>query len=182
MKSILFGVIFWAVLLVMIWLIRPKSKLLGITMERWSMAHRLVTILVLAALIGSSSYLMTLCPMWNGEITAQLMEEIEARKAEQAASDEAVKNSDSPAVTAGEEKWKASATDVMRANANSDQRDRFAIKNKNQYELMADALLKGQLYLEYGDMDPRLLAMENPYDTNARRELGIRYHWDHAFY
>ena len=52
MKSILFGVIFWAVLLVMIWLIRPKSKLLGITMERWSMAHRLVTILVLAALIG----------------------------------------------------------------------------------------------------------------------------------
>ena len=100
MKSILFGVIFWAVLLVMIWLIRPKSKLLGITMERWSMAHRLVTILVLAALIGSSSYLMTLCPMWNGEITAQLMEEIEARKAEQAASDEAVKNSDSPAVTA----------------------------------------------------------------------------------
>ena len=91
MKSILFGVIFWAVLLVMIWLIRPKSKLLGITMERWSMAHRLVTILVLAALIGSSSYLMTLCPMWNGEITAQLMEEIEARKAEQAASDEAVK-------------------------------------------------------------------------------------------
>ena len=182
MKSILFGVIFWAVLLVMIWLIRPKSKLLGITMERWSMAHRLVTILVLAALIGSSSYLMTLCPMWNGEITAQLMEEIEARKAEQAASDEAVKNSDSPAVTAGEEKWEASATDVMRANANSDQRDRFAIKNKNQYELMADALLKGQLYLEYGDMDPRLLAMENPYDTNARRELGIRYHWDHAFY
>ena len=164
MKSILFGVIFWAVLLVMIWLIRPKSKLLGITMERWSMAHRLVTILVLAALIGSSSYLMTLCPMWNGEITAQLMEEIEARKAEQAASDEAVKNSDSPAVTAGEEKWKASATDVMRANANSDQRDRFAIKNKNQYELMADALLKGQLYLEYGDMDPRLLAMENPYE------------------
>ena len=60
--------------------------------------------------------------------------------------------------------------------------DRFAIKNKNQYELMADALLNGQIYLEYGDMDRRLLEMPNPYDTQARRELGVRYHWDHAFY
>ena len=60
--------------------------------------------------------------------------------------------------------------------------DRFAIKNKNQYELMADALLNGQIYLEYGDMDRRLLEMPNPYDTQARRELGVRYHWDEAYY
>ena len=36
--------------------------------------------------------------------------------------------------------------------------------------------------LEYEDVDPRLSEMENPYDPQARKELGIYYHWDHAFY
>jgi hypothetical protein len=138
-------------------------------MEKWSAAHIMVTVLVLAALIGSSSFLMTLCPMWNGEITAKLMEETEARAKEIAAG-------------AGREEWMdAAAAAVSMDNPDTDP-DRYAIKNKNQYELMADALLKGQIYLEYGDMDRRLLAMPNPYDTEARRAMGVRYHWDHAFY
>ena len=169
MNSIIFGIIFWAVMLGLVWLVRPGSSLLRITMERWSAAHIMVTVLVLAALIGSSSFLMTLCPMWNGEITAKLMEETRARAEE-------IKNS------TGEEEWKRNAAAAMSANDPESDPDRFAIKNKNQYELMADALLKGQIYLEYGDMDRRLLAMPNPYDTEARRAIGVRYHWDHAFY
>ena len=169
MNSIIFGVIFWVLLLGTVWLVRPGSGLLRITMERWTAAHTLVTVLVLAALIGSSSFLMTLCPMWNGEITAKLMEETEARAKEMAAG-------------AGKEEWMDTAAAAVSMDEPNTDPDRYAIKNKNQYELMADALLKGQVYLEYGDMDRRLLEMPNPYDTRARRELGVRYHWDHAFY
>ena len=92
MNSIIFGVIFWVVLLGAAWLVRPGSGLLRVTMEKWSAAHIMVTVLVLAALIGSSSFLMTLCPMWNGEITAKLMEETEARSSEKASA-------------TGEEEW-----------------------------------------------------------------------------
>ena len=169
MNSIIFGVIFWVVLLGAAWLVRPESGLLRVTMEKWSAAHIMVTVLVLAALIGSSSFLMTLCPMWNGEITAKLMEETEARSSEKASA-------------TGEEEWMKNAAAAMSSDDPDTDPDRYAVKNKNQYELMADALLKGQIYLEYGDMDRRLLQMPNPYDTNARRALGVRYHWDHAFY
>ena len=157
------------VLLGAAWLVRPGSGLLRVTMEKWSAAHIMVTVLVLAALIGSSSFLMTLCPMWNGEITAKLMEETEARSSEKASA-------------TGEEEWMKNAAAAMSSDDPDTDPDRYAVKNKNQYELMADALLKGQIYLEYGDMDRRLLQMPNPYDTNARRALGVRYHWDHAFY
>ena len=169
MNSIIFGVIFWVILLGAAWLVRPESGLLRVTMEKWSAAHIMVTVLVLAALIGSSSFLMTLCPMWNGEITAKLMEETEARSSEKASA-------------TGEEEWMKNAAAAMSSDDPDTDPDRYAVKNKNQYELMADALLKGQIYLEYGDMDRRLLQMPNPYDTNARRALGVRYHWDHAFY
>lgn len=53
---------------------------------------------------------------------------------------------------------------------------------RNQYELMAEAILEGHLYLDYQDIDQRLLEMDNPYDDEARRELGVQYHWDHALY
>lgn len=56
------------------------------------------------------------------------------------------------------------------------------ILSTNQYEVLADAFLEGHLYVDYHDMDERLLNMENPYNTEERRILGIRYHWDHAFY
>ena len=184
MNSIIFGIIFWVLLLGAVWLVRPGSGLLRITTERWSAAHTLVTVLVLAALIGSSSFLMTLCPMWNGEITAKLMEETEAR-AKGNASGAAVSSEQdgkAAAASAGEEEWMETAAAALSKDDEGQDPDRFAIKNKNQYELMADALLNGQIYLEYGDMDRRLLQMPNPYDTNARRALGVRYHWDHAFY
>ena len=57
-------------------------------------------------------------------------------------------------------------------------------KHHNQYQLLADAFLKGQLYLEE-PVDPRLAAMENPYDPKARDELNLDENsggWDHAFY
>lgn len=54
--------------------------------------------------------------------------------------------------------------------------------HRDQYERIAQSILHGHLYLEYEDVDPRLSEMENPYDPQARKELGIYYHWDHAFY
>lgn len=54
-------------------------------------------------------------------------------------------------------------------------------KHRNQYEKMADAILAGHLYLDY-EVDEKLLKMENPYDPDARKELGVDYHFDHAFY
>ena len=183
MNSLIAGILFWVVMLAAAWLVRPGSRLLGITMERWNIWHRLATVLVLAALIASSSYLMTLCPMWNGEITAQLMEETKAVAVELA---EEKTNADAAGTTdaaaKGREEWMKKAAQAMGSEEANQDPDRYAIKNKNQYELTADAFLNGQLYLDYGDMDPRLLAMSNPYDTKARRELGVRYHWDHAFY
>lgn len=53
--------------------------------------------------------------------------------------------------------------------------------HRNQYELMAESILDGKLYIEYGD-EEGLSALENPYDPDARNEAGISYQWDHAFY
>ena len=55
-------------------------------------------------------------------------------------------------------------------------------QHRNQYELMAEAILEGHLYIDYQDVDPLLLEMDNPYDRGARDELNVEYHWDHAFY
>lgn len=54
--------------------------------------------------------------------------------------------------------------------------------HRNQYEVLAESVLDGRIDLDYGDMDPRLLEMENPYDRALRDQLGVSYHWDHAFY
>ena len=55
-------------------------------------------------------------------------------------------------------------------------------EHRNQFEVLAESILDGRLDLDYGDMDPKLLAMENPYDPEMRIELDVRYHYDHAFY
>lgn len=55
-------------------------------------------------------------------------------------------------------------------------------EHRNQYEVLAESILYGRLDLDYGDMDPKLLTMENPYDPEMRIELDVRYHYDHAFY
>lgn len=57
-----------------------------------------------------------------------------------------------------------------------------AFADKQQYDRMGDALLQGRLYIDNGDIDPALEAMENPYDTAARKRLGVSYHWDEAYY
>lgn len=57
-------------------------------------------------------------------------------------------------------------------------------RHHNQYPLLADAFLKGQLNLDV-PTDPRLAAMENPYDFQAREKLNLDENsggWDHAFY
>lgn len=58
--------------------------------------------------------------------------------------------------------------------------------HRSQYEKIADAFLKGQLYFDV-EVDPALLELENPYDRDARIEAGIESRqwndmWDHAYY
>ena len=52
--------------------------------------------------------------------------------------------------------------------------------HRNQYEILAESILDGQINLDYNDMDPKLLELDNPYDPSLRE--GVSYHWDHAFY
>jgi len=52
----------------------------------------------------------------------------------------------------------------------------------NQYELLARSFLHGHLYLEFDDIDEKLLTMDNPYDYEARLDEGVKVHWDSAFY
>ena len=54
--------------------------------------------------------------------------------------------------------------------------------DKQQYDRLGDALLQGYLYIDNGDIDPVLDAMDNPYDPFERKKLGVKYHWDEAFY
>lgn len=54
--------------------------------------------------------------------------------------------------------------------------------HRNQYELLADSILNGHLYIDYDDVDPKLLTMENPYSWQDRIDNEVIYHWDHAFY
>lgn len=53
--------------------------------------------------------------------------------------------------------------------------------HRNQYELMAEAILNGRIDFAYGD-EHYLDRLENPYDPNERKESGVTYHWDHAYY
>lgn len=53
--------------------------------------------------------------------------------------------------------------------------------HRNQYELMAENILQGRIDFAYGDEDT-LSDLTNPYDPDERREAGVRYHWDHAYY
>lgn len=53
---------------------------------------------------------------------------------------------------------------------------------RNQYELLAEAILDGHFYIDNGDIDPLLLEMDNPYDPQARVELEVDYPWDTAYY
>ena len=53
--------------------------------------------------------------------------------------------------------------------------------HRNQYELMAEAILDGRITFDYGD-EESLASLENPYDPEARKAAKVYYHWDHAYY
>ena len=152
MNYVLGGLVFWGLLLSAVWMLRPGSKLLGVTMETQPGGCKTATIITLVILIWTSGVLISLCPFWRGELEVT-------------------------EITDGKISVK------MKKNPEDEEpTDHTVVKNKNQYELMAEALLDGKLYLDYDDVDSRLLEMENPYDTAARKEQKIHYHWDHAFY
>lgn len=51
----------------------------------------------------------------------------------------------------------------------------------NPYIEQFDAFMKGQLHIDY-EPDPRLAALEDPYDYFARSDSGAYYLWDRALY
>ncbi len=53
--------------------------------------------------------------------------------------------------------------------------------HRNQYELMAEAILDGRIDFNYGD-EHLLAGLKNPYDPAERDRAGVYYHWDHAYY
>ena len=124
MVNALTSCVFWGIILLLLWMVRPSSGFYNKTIEEWDIKSRIVTFFLIAAIIASSSFLMTLIHLYNG------------------------KKPD----------------------------------HRNQYELITEAFLKGQLYFDYDDIDPKLLEMENPYSYGARQEAGVKFHWDHAFY
>ncbi len=54
-------------------------------------------------------------------------------------------------------------------------------EHRDQYELIADSIIDGKISFDY-QVDEKLLEMDNPYDPSMREELGVDFHWDHAFY
>lgn len=54
--------------------------------------------------------------------------------------------------------------------------------HEKQYEHLAEVILEGHLYIDDGNIDEKLLEMENPYDPEARDALNVAYEWDHSFY
>ena len=61
MNYVLGGLVFWGLLLFAIWMLRPGSKLWGVTMETQPGGCKIATIITLVILIWMSSALMSLC-------------------------------------------------------------------------------------------------------------------------
>ena len=56
------------------------------------------------------------------------------------------------------------------------------VADMQQYDRLGDALIQGHLYIDNNDIDPKLEALENPYDVEARKQSGAKFHWDEAYY
>lgn len=54
--------------------------------------------------------------------------------------------------------------------------------HRNQYEKLAESILDGHVYLDYGDDTSALEALENPYDPAKRTAAHVRFRWDHVWY
>ena len=123
-KTLLAGYVIWGGFLLILFGLRPKSFLHGITFENTSRAAKGLTTAVFIFTVLLCVLPMGLSPSYNGE-----------------------------------------NPDYM-----------------NQYELLAESLSNGHVYIDYDDVDPKLLALDNPYDPEARKAAGVSFHWDHAFY
>lgn len=123
-KTLLAGYVIWGGFLLILFGLRPKSFLHGITPENTSRAAKGLTAAVFIFTVLLCVLPMGLSPSYNGE-----------------------------------------NPDYM-----------------NQYELLAESLSNGHVYIDYDDVDPKLLALDNPYDPEARKAAGVSFHWDHAFY
>ncbi|MEI6579029.1 MAG: hypothetical protein WCN92_06135 [Eubacteriales bacterium] len=55
------------------------------------------------------------------------------------------------------------------------------LEHRDQYEIFSKMLKKGQLYFDY-EVDPALANLKNPYDNNARANIGADVKWDHAYH
>ena len=53
--------------------------------------------------------------------------------------------------------------------------------HRNQYEVITESFLAGNLHFPY-EPSEGLMQMENPYDPYARRDEGVPFRWDHAYY
>lgn len=62
----------------------------------------------------------------------------------------------------------------------------LAYKHHNQYDELAQAILKGKTYIDNNDVPQSLIDMDNPYDTTARHLTssltGDTYRWDVAYF
>lgn len=122
-RSAVLGTLFWATVILGLFLCRPGSGLHRVTMDDLSSRYEKATVIVIILVVAMCILPMADSPLWNGEVPG----------------------------------------------------------HRNQYELMAEALLDGRISLEYGD-EAGLLALENPYDPQQRTDSGVTYHWDHAWY
>ena len=120
---VLGGILLWVFLGGWLFLIRPGSSVHRAGTLEISRKQKGALALLMALLILLLGFLMTLSPVWNGDIPG----------------------------------------------------------HRNQYELITESFLAGRLDFDY-EVDPALLAMENPYDMEQRDALGVETHFDHAFY
>lgn len=54
-------------------------------------------------------------------------------------------------------------------------------EHRNQYEIMAQSLKNGHIYLDI-EVSEALKNMDNPYDSEARLYQEVPFEWDHAYY
>ena len=99
MGNALTSCVFWAIILLLLWMVRPSSRFYNRAIDEWDLKSWVITFFLIAAIIASSSFLMTLIHLYNG------------------------KKPD----------------------------------HRNQYELITEAFLKGQLNFDYDDQNYTIL-------------------------
>jgi hypothetical protein len=70
---------------------------------------------------------------------------------------------------------------ITNTTLTADRRVRTDYRHHRQYYKLAVALSEGHYYLE-DEPSEELMAMDNPYDNGARKEEGVNYLWDTAYF